>query len=103
MLTVQTQMAQSANPAIQSIATPENIYNTATELVKALQLGTPSQFFSKPVAPPPAPPKPDPQMALVQGQIEVEREKARSKHATKRRAAKSATCRNPAGEAQASP
>lgn len=76
MLTVQTQMAQSANPTIQSIATPQNIFNTATELVKALQLGTPSQFFSKPVVPPPAPPQPDPQMALIQGQIDVEREKA---------------------------
>ncbi len=82
MLTVQTQMAQSANPAIQSIATPENIYNTATELVKALQLGTPAQFFSKPVAPPPAPPQPDPQMALLQGQIEVEREKAQLERQT---------------------
>lgn len=57
------------------LATPANLYHTATELVAALQLGSPQQYFTLPTPQAPQPPKPDPQMLLVQGQLQIENAK----------------------------
>lgn len=62
------------------ISTPEQIYHSAAELVKTLQLGEPSQFFTDPSKLPPAPPQPDPQIQIaqmqIQGQQQIEQMKA---------------------------
>jgi hypothetical protein len=82
LLGVQQTIAQSPNPAVASTVTPQNIYKSATELVQALQLGEPSQFFSPPQAPPPQPPHPDPQQQLINGQVQIETTKAQLQQQT---------------------
>lgn len=58
------------------MVTPENMFNSASDLVDALQLGSPDRYFT-PLQPGQQPPQqPDPNMALVQGQLEVEKAKA---------------------------
>ncbi|KVM70128.1 plasmid partitioning protein ParF [Burkholderia ubonensis] len=81
---MQQQLAQSPNPQIAGMVTPQNLQRTMHELVKALQLGEPTQYISDPPPPPPAPPAPppDPQAQLIAGQIQVEREKAQLKQQT---------------------
>jgi hypothetical protein len=76
LLGVQQTIAQSPDPMVKSTVTAANIFKTATELVNALQLGEPSQFFSQPQAPAPQPPQPDPQTQLIQAQKEIETTKA---------------------------
>lgn len=82
LLTVQQTIKQSPNPEVASTVSAENIYKTMGELVQALQLGEPSQFFSPPQ--PPAPPQPpvDPNAAIVQGQIQIETTKAQLQQQT---------------------
>jgi hypothetical protein len=65
------------------LVTPTNLYNTASDLVDAMQLSQPSRYFT-PVDPnaPKPPPPPDPQMVLVQGQLQIEKQKADDKRAT---------------------
>lgn len=65
------------------LVTPENLYNTASDLVDAMQLSQPSRYFT-PVDPnaPKPPPPPDPQMVLVQGQLQIEKQKADDKRQT---------------------
>ncbi|MCO1461202.1 plasmid partitioning protein ParF [Burkholderia multivorans] len=81
---MQQTLAQSQNPQIAGMVTPQNLQRTVHEIVKALQLGEPSMFVSDPPPPPPAPPAPppDPQTQLIAGQIQVEREKAHLKQQT---------------------
>lgn len=76
LLGVQMQAAASPDPMIRSTVTAQNIYKTQTELVRALQVGEPSQFFTQPHPPAPQPPAPDPNQAIVQGQIAIETTKA---------------------------
>lgn len=58
------------------MVTPENLFNSASDLTDALQLGVPERYFTalQPGQQPPQ--KPDPNMALVQGQLQVENAKA---------------------------
>lgn len=81
---MQQALAQSPNPQIAGMVTPQNLQRTVHEIVKALQLGEPSMFVSDPPPPPPAPPAPppDPQAQLIAGQIQVERERAQLKQQT---------------------
>lgn len=76
LLGVQQTIAQSPDPMVKSTVTAQNIYKTASELVQALQLGEPSQFFSTPQAPAPQPPAPDPQAQIIAAQKEIEGNKA---------------------------
>ncbi|WP_321944547.1 portal protein [Burkholderia cenocepacia] len=81
---MQQALAQSPNPQIAGMITPQNLQRTLHEIVKALQVGEPTLFVSDPPPqppPPPAPP-PDPQVQLIAGQIQVEREKAQLKQQT---------------------
>ncbi|WP_430230507.1 portal protein [Paraburkholderia tropica] len=82
LLGVQMQAAQNPDPMIKSTVTAQNIYKTQTELVHALQLGDPSQFFSQPHPPAPQPPAPDPNQAIIQGQVTIETTKAKLEQET---------------------
>ncbi|HEX7644844.1 MAG TPA: hypothetical protein VF472_21800 [Burkholderiaceae bacterium] len=58
------------------IATPENIYHSATKLSNALGFKNANLFFTDPTAPPdpnspPPPPKPDPEMVKIQAQAQA--------------------------------
>jgi len=60
------------------MVTPENMFNSASDLVDALQLGVPERYFT-PLQPGQQPPqKPDPNMALVQGQLALEQAKGQN-------------------------
>lgn len=66
-----TQLLAVQQQALQlGIATPETLYHTGAELVKALQLGEPSQFFVDPATQPPKPPQPNPQIQIAQMQLQ---------------------------------
>lgn len=70
--------AQQAGATI-GISSPQLMYNTACELIDALNMGDPSQFFvAPPDTPPQAPPNPD--MVKVQGQLQLEQAKAKDAH-----------------------
>ncbi|MCW3539326.1 portal protein [Burkholderia cenocepacia] len=81
---MQQALAQSPNPQIAGMITPQNLQRTLHEIVKALQVGEPTLFVSDPPPPPPTPPAPppDPQVQLIAGQIQVEREKAQLRQQT---------------------
>jgi hypothetical protein len=58
------------------IATPEQIFHSASELVKTLQLGEPSQFFVDPAKQPPKPPQPPIELQVAQIQQQTDMQKA---------------------------
>lgn len=59
------------------IATPDNIYNAATELAKQLGFKNPDKFFTDPAKQPPQD-KPDPEQMKAQAQMQVEQAKIQS-------------------------
>jgi hypothetical protein len=69
-------MGVQAQAVQMGMATPENLFNSASDLVDALQLGAPERYFTLPQTPPE--PKPDPNLALVQGQLELEKAKGQN-------------------------
>lgn len=74
LMGVQAQAVQAG------LCTPENLYNTASDLVDAMQLSQPSRYFTLPDPnAPKEPPPPDPNMVLVQGQLQIEAKKAQDK------------------------
>jgi hypothetical protein len=76
-------MGVQSTAAQAGLTTPENLYNSACDLVDAIQLGKPQRYFTlpDPNAPKPPPP-PDPNMVLVQGQLQIEHQKAQDKRET---------------------
>lgn len=74
-------MGVQTQAAAVGLVTPENAFNTACDLVEAIQLGKPSRYFTPVGAPgnPQKQPPPDPQMVLVQGQLAIEQQKANDK------------------------
>jgi hypothetical protein len=60
------------------MATPDNIYNTMTEMVEAAGLGDVSKYFTDPADMQPQPPQPDPVAELAKAQIESEGVKAQT-------------------------
>lgn len=74
LMGVQAQSVQAG------LCTPENLFNSASDLVDAIQLGKPNRYFTLPDPnAPKAPPPPDPNMVLVQGQLQIESQKAKDK------------------------
>ena len=61
--------------AMIGIATPENMYNTATELTKAAGFPNPDRFWSRPQ---PQPPKPDPNDKIIQMELQKATIKAKT-------------------------
>lgn len=59
------------------IATPDNIFNAATELAKQLGFKSPDKFFTDPAKQPPQD-KPDPEQQKAQAQMQVEQAKIQS-------------------------
>jgi len=59
------------------IATPDNIFNAATELAKQLGFKSPDKFFTDPAKQPPQD-KPDPEQMKAQAQMQVEQAKIQS-------------------------
>jgi len=57
------------------IATPQNIYNTASELSKNAGFKDVSKFWTDPATVPPKPPQPDPEQVKLQGQMQLEQVK----------------------------
>lgn len=60
-------LAQNQAQGMQiGIATPDNLYNTAKELTKAMGFKAPEMFFTDPKNAPPKPPQPDPEQIKAQ-------------------------------------
>jgi len=57
------------------LVTPANMFNSLSDLVRAMQRGDPSQYFTAPQPGTPFPQPPNPQMAAVQGQQQLEQQK----------------------------
>lgn len=57
-------------------ATPENLYQAQTELVKAMGFKSADKFFTDPAKAPPRPPQPHPEVIKAQAQQQVEQMKA---------------------------
>jgi hypothetical protein len=72
LLTVQQQAVQAG------LCTPQNIYQSLSDLIYAMQRGNPSQYFSMPAPGAAMPQPPNPQMTLVQGQLQIENAKAQA-------------------------
>jgi hypothetical protein len=64
------------------IATPQNVYETAKELTKALGFKGADKFWTDPSQQPPQPPKPDPEQIKAQSQMQVEQMKAQMQQQT---------------------
>jgi hypothetical protein len=60
------------------MATPDNIYNTMTEMVEAAGLGDVNKYFTDPATMEPQQPQPDPVAELAKAQIESEGVKAQT-------------------------
>lgn len=67
------------------VATPKNVYEAARQLPELLSLKNADKFFTDPNAPddpenPKPAPRPSPEMAKVQGELQLEQQKALAKH-----------------------
>ncbi len=74
------QVQKDAFPA--GVVTPENIYNTAAEVAKAMGFKNPDKFFTHPEKIPPKPPQPDPKIEKIKADVamsEADRELERQK------------------------
>ena len=58
------------------LVTPQNIYNTAAEIVKAAGLKAPEMYFTNPESQPPQPEEPDPQQQLAEAQMALQQQMA---------------------------
>ena len=66
-------LAQHQQAGMQiGIATPENLYQTAAELTKAMGFKSADKFFTDPAKVPPQPPKPDPEQLKAQAALQLE-------------------------------
>lgn len=74
VMEIQQQMAMGGLGGI--IVKPDNIYNAAKRFAQAGNIKTPELYFSDPAEAEPQPPKPDPEMAKVEGQMQLEQQKA---------------------------
>jgi len=63
----------AASGGVGTVLSPENIYESSTEYIKALGKANPDKYITNPANIPPSPPQPDPQMALIQAQMEIEK------------------------------
>lgn len=67
-------------PSLQiGIATPENVYNTLTEMTKAAGFPASEKFFTDPNSKPPEPPKPDPKVIEIQAKMQMNRDDNQTK------------------------
>lgn len=57
------------------MATPDNLYNTLTDMVDAAGLGSVEKYFTDPANIPPQEPQPDPQAEALNAQIQLEQGK----------------------------
>jgi len=58
------------------LVTPQNIYNTAAEIVKAAGLKAPDMYFTNPESQPPPEDQPDPQQQMAEAQIALQQQMA---------------------------
>lgn len=61
-----------------NLVSPEHLYSTAKEIVKALELKNVDAYFSDPKSQPPLQPKPDPKMIELQAKNEIEKTQAQA-------------------------
>lgn len=57
------------------VATPKNVYNLQSDIIKLMGHRNPDDYFNDPEKNPP-PPKPDPEQAKMQGMLQIEQMKA---------------------------
>ncbi len=70
------QMLMLQKEALQiGVATPENIYNSASKLAEAAGFKAPEAFFTNPAQQPPQQPQPDPKMMEAQAKMQLEQAK----------------------------
>jgi hypothetical protein len=73
MILIGLQREAMAN-GLTNLVAPENLYNSAREIAKLLELDV-ERFFKDPSQEPPPQPKPDPEMMKVQAQMQIEQQK----------------------------
>ena len=61
-----------------NLVSPEHLYSTAKEIVKALELKNVDAYFSDPKSQPPLQPKPDPKLIELQAKNEIEKTQAQA-------------------------
>ena len=76
IMQLQEQIVQSGG--LNTMVSPVNIYNAASDIVKNSGLKSEDRYFTDPSKAPPQPPKPDPEMQKVQAQIQGDQAKAQN-------------------------
>ena len=76
IMQLQEKIVQSGG--LNTMVSPVNIYNAASDIVKNSGLKSEDRYFTDPSKAPPQPPKPDPEMQKVQAQIQGDQMKAQN-------------------------
>lgn len=84
MMTVLTLQKEAIAGGMTHMVTPDNLYNSAKEVVKLVGLKNVDRFFANPQGKEPPPPPPDPKMLELQAKNEIEKTQAAADIETQR-------------------